>query len=127
VARAAACEGKGVFGSSSMQNVTCIEDLRGMALFRPAGRALPASRIHDRRYRKQGNVVRVSDPGHHDRGSQATITECTSPGATVMSGHVILRWDFGVLVAVTFHGFTATTMALEVAAAHHIVWVGARR
>ncbi len=70
-----------------------------------------------------GSVVRVITI----EGARATITDCSSPGGTV-SGHVILRWVHrGVLVAVTVHGFTATNMALDVAVAHHIVWVGAHR
>jgi hypothetical protein len=60
-------------------------------------------------------------------GTRATITDCTSPGSTV-SGHVILRWVHrAVLVAVTFHGFTATNLSLATAVARHIAWVGARR
>jgi hypothetical protein len=59
-------------------------------------------------------------------GAKAAITDCTSPGSTV-SGHVILRWVHrGVLVAVTFHGFTATNISLDTAVARHIAWVGAR-
>lgn len=60
-------------------------------------------------------------------GAKAAIADCRSPGGMV-SGHVTLRWVHQhVLVAVTVHGFTAANVALDLAVARHIEWVGARR
>jgi hypothetical protein len=60
-------------------------------------------------------------------GARAQIVHCTAPG-TYTSGHVILRWVHrGVLVGVSFHGFTATNIALDLAVAHHLVWISSRR
>jgi len=60
-------------------------------------------------------------------GARAAIADCTYPGGTV-SGHVALRWvHHHIMVAVTFHGFTAANVALDLAVARHIEWVGVRR
>ena len=57
-------------------------------------------------------------------GDRATVAACPE-GSYQTGGHVVLYWVHrGVLAGVSFHGVNATNIALDLAVARHMTWVG---
>lgn len=60
-------------------------------------------------------------------GDRAAVVECPPGNSSIISGHMVLGWVHrGVHVVVSFHGLTATNIDLDLAVAHHLVWVSPR-
>lgn len=57
-------------------------------------------------------------------GDPATVAACPQ-GSYETGGHVLLHWVHrGVLAGVSFHGVNAANVALDLAVARHMTWVG---
>jgi hypothetical protein len=59
-------------------------------------------------------------------GGEAAVIFACPPGSALISGHVALAWVHDrVHVLVSFHGVSATNIALDLAVARHLVWISA--